>query len=63
MKKILGGEAIEKRNRLLCVDTQGGPITQSISGSTSSRMIMNFRSECCRQRDQSESPGFGWSLL
>ena len=32
MKKILEGEALEKRARELGVDVQGGPITQSTSG-------------------------------
>ena len=33
MKKILEGDALEQRAREIGVDTQGGPITQSISGS------------------------------
>jgi hypothetical protein len=32
MKRILEGDALEQRARELGVDTQGGPITQSISG-------------------------------
>jgi hypothetical protein len=32
MKNILEGDALEQRARELGVDTQGGPITQSISG-------------------------------
>jgi len=32
MKKILGGEALDKRARELGVDIQGGQITQSVSG-------------------------------
>ena len=32
MRKILEGDALEQRAREIGVDTQGGPITQSISG-------------------------------
>ena len=32
MKKLLEGDALEKRARELGIDIQGGPITQSVSG-------------------------------